>query len=190
MESPYAGAGIGTIPSTFGGVAPAASARPVPVGDPVEARSRPVLSTHAESGAAHVDDLGVHRADVFDIDVEAGPDVGEEVGHEHVGVSHETMEDLESFGDVERKPDTALVVVGVLHDRSERAAGGDGSDAEEATLGIAPLCVLHLDDVSTPFGQDGTRRRHERVLRDLDDPNALHRLGRHPLFFPRRSELL
>ena len=134
------------------------ASRPVPIGDPVEARPRPVLAAHAECGATHVDDLWIHLPDVLNVDVEAGPDIREKVGEEHVGVPHEPVEDVKPFGNIESQPDTPLVVVRVLHDRSERAARGHGSNGEETSLRISPLGMLHLDDLSAPFRQDSTRQ--------------------------------
>ncbi len=52
----------------------------------------------------------------------------------------------------------------------------EAAHVDEAALGVAAHRVLHLDDVCAPVGEDRPRRGHERELRDLEDPNALHHL--------------
>ena len=44
----------------------------------------------------------------------------------------------------------------------------------EAAHRIAALGVLDLDHVRAPFGENGGRRRHEGVLGDFEDADALH----------------
>ena len=52
----------------------------------------------------------------------------------------------------------------------------DAAHVEEAALGIAAHGMLDLDDVGAPVGQDRAGRGHERELRHLEDPDALHHL--------------
>src|SRR5580704_9440145 len=53
-------------------------------------------------------------------------------------------------------------------------ATGHQSRVHQATLGIALLRVLDLDDVGPPLGQDGPGDGHVRPCRQLDHPDAVH----------------
>ena len=66
-----------------------------------------------------------------------------------------------------------------MHAAHERHHAGAGQTAH----GIAPLDVLDLDDLGAPLGEHGRRRRHECVLRHLQDADALHHRG-HGVSFP------
>ena len=52
----------------------------------------------------------------------------------------------------------------------------DAAHVEEAALGVAAHRMLDFEDVRSPVGEDRARRRHERELRNLQDPKALHHL--------------
>ena len=52
----------------------------------------------------------------------------------------------------------------------------EAAHVEEAALGVAADRMFDLDDVGAPVGQDRARRRDERELRDLQDPDAVHHL--------------
>ena len=125
-------------------------------------------------GAADVDDVRTVDADVVEVDLELLAHAGELVGEEDVGGGCDLVEDLEAFcrGEVERK--TPLAAVRVLEQHVH--VGGDHRDLArgQAAHRIAPFDVLDLDDVGAPVGEQCRRRRHERVLRDLEDANALH----------------
>ena len=53
----------------------------------------------------------------------------------------------------------------------------DDAARGQAPHGVAPLDVLDLDHLGAPVGEEGRRGGHERVLGDLQDPDALHDCG-------------
>ncbi len=80
-------------------------------------------------------------------------------------------------------PDAALAPVGMLHQRMPVRVDLDAAHVEEAALGVAAHRVLDLDDVRAPVGEDRSRRRDERELRELQDPKALHHLDHFGTYF-------
>ena len=136
-----------------------------------------VGATLALAGAAHVDDVRVVGADVLDVDVELRADARELVGEEDVGGGGELVEDVEALGRGEVEAEAPLAPVGVL-EQGVHVVGHDGEPGRgQAPHGVAPLDVLDLDDLGAPVGQQRRGRRHEGVLGDLEDADALHHCG-------------
>ena len=89
-------------------------------------------------------------------------------------VAASLYEDLESLVRGQVEPEALLAPVRVLeqdvHGRSHHRDPARG----ETTHRIAPLDVLDLHDLGTPVGEQCRGGGNERVLRDLEDANALH----------------
>ncbi len=77
----------------------------------------------------------------------------------------------------------ALAPVRELHHVGDAAGTGrDQAHGGQATLGVAALGVLDLDDVGTPLGEHRPGHWHIRPRGDLDHSDAVH--DSHNWFFP------
>jgi len=118
------------------------------------------------------------RAQVLQLDLELLADPRQLVGQEHVCRGRQLVEDVEALGRAEVERHAALAAVRVFQERVHVAADGDDARRRQAAHGVAALGGLHLDHLGAPVGQQRRGRRHERVLCNLEDADALHHCGR------------
>ena len=178
MESPKPGAGGLTHEVVLGAGGADGHAGAGPERERVVGALVGVGPARALAVPADVDDLLVVRADVVDLDVQLLQHARELVGEEHVGRRDELVQDREAVGRREVEAEALLAAVGVLEQRVHVVAHvGDDAGGREAAHGVAPFDVLDLDDLRTPVGEERRRRRHEGVLGDLEDADALHDVG-------------
>ena len=142
----------------------------------VEAAGVPSGSLVAVGAAARVDDVRVHRANVLDVELVLLTLCGHVVRQEHVGGLGDLVQHFLSTGGGHVDADAAFTAIGMLDQRVPVRVELEPAHVDETALGVATHRVLHLDDVCAPIGEDRPRRRHERELRDFEDPNALHHL--------------
>ena len=179
IESPNAGMPWPSGPSSSAGRHGVGDAAARPEAGAVEAADQPLGPLVAQRRAARVDDVGIDRADVLDVELVLLAVLGEVVGQEHVGGLGQFVEHFLAFGRGEVDADAALAAVGVFDQRVAQRIELDPAHVEEAALGIAAHRMLDLDHVRAPVGEDRARRRRERELRHFEDAHALHYLGRH-----------
>ena len=142
----------------------------------VEASGVPLGALVAVGAAARVDDVRVRRADVLDVELVLLALRRHVVGQEDVGGLGDLVQHFLPARRRHVDADAALAAVGMLDQRVPVRVQLEAAHVDEAALGVAAHRVLHLDDVCAPVGEDRPRRRHERELRNLEDPNALHHL--------------
>jgi hypothetical protein len=117
------------------------------------------------------------RPDVVDVDVQTLADTGHLVREEHVALRRELVEDVDALGLRQVEPDALLAPVRVLEQHVHAGPEVHHAGATEAAHRVTPFDVLDLDHLRAPVGQDGRGRGHERVLRHLEDADALHHRG-------------
>jgi hypothetical protein len=132
----------------------------------------------AETAPTDIDDLGIDRPNVIDIDTQASARAGKVIGQDtsleatsrsktglHAGLSRaKPILRLPRLGPsmMGKKDDPWLAVSRPQH-------------PDETALGVAAFGVLDLDDVGAPISQYGARRRHKRELSDFQHAHAIHR---------------
>ena len=126
-----------------------------------------------------IDDVGIDRPDMLDVDLQLLPGGGKVVRQEDVGVLAQFVDDLLALGRADIDADGALAAVGMLDERMAQRIQFDPAHVEEAALGIATHRVLDLDHIRTPVRQDRAGCRSECKLRHFENANALHYLGCH-----------
>ena len=174
MESPKPGPGGGTVSVPYSGrVAPDDDTGPGPERQRVVGALVGVGTALALAGAADVDDLGLAARISSTPISELRADAGQLVGEEDVGGGRDLVEQLEAVGRREVEPEAPLAPVGVLEQGVDIAAQHGDAGRRQTPHGVAPLDVLDLDHVGAPVGEQGRRRRHEGVLRHLEDAHAL-----------------
>ena len=131
----------------------------------------------ALAGASHVDDVRVLGADLVDVDLELGAHARQLVGEEHVGRGGQLVEDVEAVVRGEVEAEAALAAVRVLEQHVHVARDRGHTRRLESAHRVAALDVLDLDDLGAPVGEECRRRGHERVLRDLEDADAVQDRG-------------
>src|SRR6201999_1754069 len=97
-------------------------AAPGPEGGAVITAFLAVGTGAAEARAAHIDDVGVDIAYVFELDAEPAARPWEEVRQEYVAGPDQLMQNVQCLFPLQRESDAALPAVGVLHQRREGAA--------------------------------------------------------------------
>ena len=147
----------------------------VPVGEGVVGALVGVGPALALARAPHVDDVRVVGADVVHVHLQLGPHARHLVGEEDVAGRRQLVEDVEPLRGGEVEADALLAAVGVLEQHVDvRLQERQAAALQQAPHGVAALDVLDLDHLGSPVGEQRRRRGHERVLRDLEDPNPLH----------------
>ncbi|MBE1536870.1 hypothetical protein H4W34_006703 [Actinomadura algeriensis] len=139
---------------------------------------RPSIASAVIAATSAALAVGVHRADVLDVDAQPRAGAGKEVGEEHVAGADQLVEHRRRLRLLQSEPDAALAAVRAVHHRRERRAVPADVLAEhldDPALRVALLRVLHLDDVGAPVREDRTGGRDVRELGDLEDPDAPHR---------------
>src|SRR5690606_2859110 len=105
-----------------------------PEGDGVEAALLRVRTLGARAAAEGVDQVGVARPDVVDVDAVLAARRRQQAGQEDVGVGQQPVQDVERAVDVQVQGDAALAAVVVLPGEDEAmlfrgdVAGGQGAD--------------------------------------------------------------
>ena len=146
---------------------------PGPVGSGVVGGLVGVGPAHAVAVAARVDDLGVDRADVVDVEPELRERRRQEVRDEHVRGLDQAQQQVAALGGRDVEADAALAAVVHLH-RLVHSARREAEDAlaHEAAVAVTGDGVLDLDHVGTPVGEQRAARGHEHELGELDDTDA------------------
>ncbi len=154
-----------------------------PEGRAVETADIALRSLVAVGAAPRINDLGIRRADVLDIELELLTLRGQVIGEEDVAGLGDLVEQLHARGGGEIETDAALTAVRMLHQGVAHGVELHAAQIDETALRIAAHGMLDLDHVCAPVGQDGAGGGHERELRDLQHPDPFHNL-RHN--YPRR----
>ncbi len=118
--------------------------------------------------------FGLCGADVVDVGLQLLAHARHLVGEEDVGDRRELVEDVAALVLVEVEREAELAAVGVLEDGRHVAGEDRHAGGRQAPGGVAAGDVLHLDDLGAPVAEDGRRRRHERVVGEVEDADALH----------------
>ena len=121
-----------------------------------------------------VDDIGIGRPDVLDVDLHFLARTRQEIGQENIRLPGEFIEELATFRMDEIDPDAALAAVGVLHQKVDRPGVVLAAHLQQPTLAVSTFGVLHLQHIRTPVRQDRTRCRNEGKLSHLQHSNAFH----------------
>ena len=154
-----------------------------PEGRTVEAADIALRSLVAVGAAPCIDNLGIRRADVLDIELEFLALRRQVIGEEDIAGLGDLVEQLDARRRRKIETDTALAAVRMLHQGVAHGVELHAAQIDEAALGISPHGMLDLDDVSAPIGQDRAGGGDERELRDLQYPDSFHH-QRH--IYPRR----
>ena len=142
----------------------------------VEASRIPFRPLVTVGAAARVDDVRIHRANVLDVELVLLPLRRHVVRQEDVGGLDDLVQDFLAARRRYVDADASFTSIGVLDQWVPIRVELEAAHVDEAALGVTAYWVLHLDDVCAPVGEDRPRRRHERELRDFENPNARHHL--------------
>jgi hypothetical protein len=127
----------------------------------------------AEAGDIGVDQPGIEggQSVVFQAQLLARP--RREVGHQHIGPPHQTLEHGPGAGRLEVERNAALVAVVQLPGVVDSLDMGVGRDAAERTVCVAHVRGFHLDDVGAEVTEDGGRGGPGNEAREIDDVQSL-----------------
>jgi hypothetical protein len=142
----------------------------------VEAGFAAIRSLRSQRVDAHVDDLGVSRADMVDIDLQPLAHIGQQVREEDVARLGQPVENVSTRRGGKVDAHAALPAVGVLDHRAVRARGDDAADDERADRIAAPG-MLDLDDIRAEVGEQNARRGHHDPCPDLEHAHPVQHGG-------------
>ncbi|CAB4833253.1 unannotated protein [freshwater metagenome] len=146
-----------------------------PEGTAVVATSLRLWSSLAMSRTSHVNDVGVHGSDVFNVDAKFCSSGRPKVCQEYVCVFTHLEQQCSSFFGFEIKPDTSLASVREFdHVRNTTWTSWDQSHCGETSLWVSHLGVFNLDHVRAPFGEHCSGNRNVRPRRNFDHSNSAH----------------
>lgn len=144
-----------------------------PVRRHVEVGQMRVRTFLAEAGDIGVDQPGIEGDQSVVFQTQLLARMRREVGHQHIGPPHQTLEYGPGAGRLEVERDAALVAVVQLPGVIDPFDMGVGRDAAERTVCVAHLRGFDLDDVGAEVTEDGGRGGPGDEAREVDDVQSL-----------------
>ena len=147
----------------------------VTLGDQIVAGQIAALAAHAEAGDRHVHQIGLERRQGRVVYPQLRLASLDLIGHDHVGVRHQRVQQLAPAISAEIEGDAALVAV--YREKPQRLAG---KERRPPAAGVVAFAPFHLDHAGAEIGEQQGRVRAGDGRGQVQHPHAFEQTDRVP----------